>query len=55
MPVLTLQPWKAWLMLFLQRRTNLCEIQSFKHQRLSNQNGDTVSESVKRLRASTSL
>ena len=52
---LTLQPWIAWLMLFLHRRTHLCEIQSFKHQRLSNQNGDTLSESVNRLRGSTSL
>ena len=43
------------LMLFLHRRTHLCEIQSFKHQRLSNQNEDTLLESVNRLRGSTSL
>ena len=56
MPVLdTLQPRIAWLMLFLHHSTHLCEIQSFKHQRLSNQSGDTLSESVNGLRGSTSL
>ena len=50
---LTLQPWIEWLMLFPYRRTHLCEIQSFKHQRLSNQSGDTLSESGNRLRGST--
>ena len=42
-------------MLFLHRSTHLCEIQSFKHQCLSNQNEDNLSENVNRVRGSTSL
>ena len=35
-PHLTLQPWITWMMLLLHHRIHLREIQSFKHQRLSN-------------------